>query len=84
MPLFKIDRELQFGVCSHREPRKSCNAREGEQVAERRRELGGFSKQKVRSFSLAASLPGRKEFFLLGSTIIAGLESSPFWSPNSI
>ena len=49
------------------------------------KQVGRTRVNRVHGFLLAESLPGKKSvFFLLGSVIITGHESSPFWFPDSI
>ena len=84
MGLFWISREYKFEVYNH-----------GMQVLTRQekenfiggKEVGKAMVNQVHGFSLAESLPGKKRgvfLFLLGSAVITGHESSPFWSPDSI
>ena len=85
MGLFKISRELQFWVCNHNEPYASPQtAREGGCFYRGEKEVGRDVVNRIHGFSLTESLPGKKSSSLLGSSIVVGGESSPFWSPNSI
>ena len=62
MGLFGISRELQFGICSHGEPRASLHAaREGELFYRGEKEVWRAAVVKrAHGFSLAESLPGKK------------------------
>ena len=77
---FRISRELQLNLQPWEQA--MCIFLKGKASWERCR------KQRVQRFSLAESLPGKKKkrgvFFLLGSAIVSGCESYPFWSLNLI
>ena len=86
MGLFRISRELQFGVCNHGEPRASpLTAREGELFYREEKEVGRALVNRVHGLSLAELLPGKESsFFVLSSVTITGHKCSPFWSPESL
>ena len=74
--LFRISRELQLCVCNHGGPcASSYTGRERKPANTEKKEAG----------SIVVN-PGNEGFFffLLGSAMVKGHESSPFWSPNSI
>lgn len=56
--------------------------REKNTFIERKRKLGRAIVNRVHGFSSTESLPGKESFYLLGSAIFTGHESSLFWSPN--
>ena len=75
---------MQFKVCDHGEPPTSPDRKE-ECFHREKGTREGYTKQKVLSFSVAKSLPGKKmTLFFMGSAIVAGCESSPFWFFKSI
>ena len=86
---WRISREMQFGVHNHGEAcARPCTAKEGGCFYREEKEVGvaaTVNKESVASHWLSSA---RKEaesfFFLLGSAIVAGCESSPCWSPDSI
>ena len=85
--LFRISRELQLCVCNHGGPcASSYTGRERKPANTEKKEAGSIVVNPVHGFSLAESLSGNEGFFffLLGSAMVKGHESSPFWSPNSI
>ena len=79
MSLFNISRELQFGVSNHGE---SCGspptARKGEHFYREEKKVGRAIVNRIYDFSLSEFLPGKKAFFLLGSAILTGHESTSF------
>ena len=85
MSLFRIKKELQFGVCNHGKPYASLiTAKEG-QLIEGEKEVGRAVVNKESMTFHSWLLPGEKRrlvYFLLGYAIIGGNESSPFWSPD--
>ena len=85
--LFRVSRELQLCVCNHGGPcASSYTGRERKPANTEKKEAGSIVVNPVHGFSLAESLSGNEGFFffLLGSAMVKGHESSPFWSPNSI
>ena len=60
MCLFRNSRELQFRVCSHREPHANPHNLERRMILQRKSKSGGCSKQGGLGFSWAASSPGKK------------------------
>ena len=85
MSIFWISREFNFGVCHHSVQAPICQRKESCIEGERNWDWEGYGKSSVWRFIVW--VPARKEersFFLLGSTIIARLESSPFWSPDCL
>ena len=94
-----ISKELQFGVCNYGKPHASPEQQGEEKLFYRgeeevgraivNKELRGgvvaFHWLSCDSLSLAELLLGKKKsFFLLGSAIHIGHESSPFWPPDSV
>ena len=81
LSLFKISRELQFGVCNHGEPHsRSLRAREGGFYREEKEIQRAIVNRSSRLFM--GSVFARKGVFLL--PMMAGLKSSSFRSPKSI
>ena len=80
MGLLRISRELSHRVCNHGEPRASSHRAREEHFYRGEKEVGQATGNKESSgFSLAEPLPAKESvFFLLGSAIVTGHESSPF------
>lgn len=91
MNLFGITRELQFRVCTYGEPCAiPCRAREGASLIKGRRTLGGRAverkNEKSQWFFIDWVLARDEEesISLLGSAVLTGHESAPFWFPNTV
>ena len=80
MSLSGILGELQWGVCNHRESRTSpYMVRKGEHFYKGEKEVGRAIVNKSPWFFIGWVLARRVFVFLLGSVILAGQESSPWW-----
>ena len=85
--LLGINKESQFKVCNHGQSLPSLPDTKGRTFLLRGKgNWEACSKQSPRLFigRVLASKEKESLFFLLGSTIVPGCESSPFWSLNSI
>ena len=85
MDLFQISRELQFGICIHVQVLQL--AREEHFYKGGKGSWEDWGKHRAQGFLLAESLTRKEKeaiFFLLGSAIIKGHESSLFWPPDPV